>query len=356
MLPFFPLYLAALHYTPVAIAILVSVLSLARIVAPPLVAMWLEAWPRCYNLPAILMLLAALAMTLLFIWPSSFYTVLLLLAVFAFVWAGILAPVDSFTARLGERIGNGFYAHIRLWGSIGFILTSIIAGELFSSDVLMLLPLVVALLMLLMGADSSQLFSSPVPQTSTASDQQLWPPALRRLMLAAFFMQCSHGAYYTFYSLHLQQLGFTHQAVGVMWTLGVVAEVLLMANFGRFPKRVSLALAMQLCFALTVLRWLGIAWSEAWWSLVLWQCLHAVSFAAFHVLSVTTANRLVAAPHQGRVQGWLAAAGFGAGGSLGVILAGIVVQLADISTAFVTSAMIAGCGMLLYSGFRESSK
>lgn len=355
MLPFFPLYLAALDYTPLAIAMMVGVISLARVVAPPLFGHWLDAHPgeKTARRIALAMLLAAAAILLLPYgerWPGLAMTLLL---VFSLVWAGVLAPADALTARLGERMGHGFYARIRLWGSVGFIVTSLLAGWLLTDDVLMGLPVLVAILMLLMATGSVPLLAqTPVPGT-VANSRQVWPMPLRRLLLAAFLMQCSHGAYYTFYSLHLSSLGYSHQWIGGMWTLGVVAEVIFMALMGRLPRLLPLAVAMQLCFALTALRWLGIAWSEAWWWLVLWQCLHAISFAAFHVLSVNAANRLVSHHHQARTQGWLAAFGFGAGGTVGVMLAGAVAGAVNIAAAFVLSAVIACSGVLLYACFRE---
>ena len=39
-------------------------------------------------------------------------------------------------------------------------------------------------------------------------------------------MQASHGAYYTFFSIYLEQYHYSTGFIGAAWALGVFAEVL----------------------------------------------------------------------------------------------------------------------------------
>ena len=39
------------------------------------------------------------------------------------------------------------------------------------------------------------------------------------------FLQVSHGAYYTFFSIHLEQHGYGKLSIGLLWSLGVLAEI-----------------------------------------------------------------------------------------------------------------------------------
>lgn len=46
-------------------------------------------------------------------------------------------------------------------------------------------------------------------------------------------MQLAHGPYYTFFSIHLETLGYSRSFIGLMWALGVVAEILLFLVMAR---------------------------------------------------------------------------------------------------------------------------
>jgi len=72
-------------------------------------------------------------------------------------------------------------------------------------------------------------------------------------------LQASHGPYYTFFSIHLAEIGYGKFSIGTLWALGVLAEVglfLVMHKvLARFPMR-----TIMLCAAtLTAFRWLVIA-------------------------------------------------------------------------------------------------
>ena len=70
-------------------------------------------------------------------------------------------------------------------------------------------------------------------------------PLLRRadvawFLGASFLMMFAHAALYVFYSLYLERLGYSKFAIGVMWTIGVVAEIVFFFYQGRLFARVPL--------------------------------------------------------------------------------------------------------------------
>ena len=75
----------------------------------------------------------------------------------------------------------------------------------------------------------------------------------------SFLLQFSHGPYYTFFSIHLEAQGYSKSATGMLWSLGVFAEVLLFMGMHRLLERFSLRQILIASLALTALRWWLIA-------------------------------------------------------------------------------------------------
>ena len=99
-------------------------------------------------------------------------------------------------------------------------------------------------------------------------------------------MLFSHGAYYGFFSIHLEMLGFGKTFVGVCWAVASGAEILVMVNSRRLFSRFSLEHVLLFSFAAAALRWgvLGIIDGAA--AILIAQCLHAVTYGAFHIASI----------------------------------------------------------------------
>ncbi len=84
---------------------------------------------------------------------------------------------------------------------------------------------------------------------------------LRRPGVLAFYacvalMQLSHGPYYTFLTLHLDSLGYSRGLIGLLWAVGVVAEVLMFLAMSRILARFSVRRVLLVSFLLAALRWL----------------------------------------------------------------------------------------------------
>jgi hypothetical protein len=83
-------------------------------------------------------------------------------------------------------------------------------------------------------------------------------------------MQLSHGAYYAFYSIHLRAAGYSSTAVGALWSLGVLAEVLVFLVMHRILMRFGARRVLLWSLGLAAVRWLLIGafvelvWVQVW--------------------------------------------------------------------------------------------
>ncbi|UMR29204.1 MFS transporter [Massilia sp. MB5] len=213
------------------------------------------------------------------------------------------------------------YGRIRLWGSIGFIISSMGAAFALDAYGTNALPWVAGGLLLCVFGAAFRLKDVPRPPHREA------PPALlsvlRQREVLAFFlstalMVAAHTSLYTFYSLYLERAGYSKAMIGAMWSLGVVAEVLLFYFQAPLFKRWGARRMLYLTLAVAVLRFAMIgAGATSLALLVAAQLLHAATFALHHSSSVMTMQRWFAGPLQARGQALYISISYGVGGTLG---------------------------------------
>ena len=155
--------------------------------------------------------------------------------------------------------------------------------------------------------------------------------------------------------MHLQREGYSGSAIGLFWTLGVLAEILVFLYLPAIFRRFALSAILVASFACAVLRFLAIGWLAAVPAVLLGaQLLHAATFGAFHAASVATVRRLFPPEAQGRGQTLFSSACYGAGGAVGALLAGWAWEAAGPALAFSLSSAIALTGLLLAHSLKRA--
>ncbi|MET1078116.1 MAG: MFS transporter [Pseudomonas sp.] len=250
----------------------------------------------------------------------------LVMALHAFFWHAILPQFEVITlAHLRERAAR--YSEIRLWGSIGFILTVVGLGQLFERFSLDAYPW--ALILIMAGIVLSSCWvpnAAPAPRQEALQEsgflQQLQRPGVLAFYLSVGLMQLSNGPYYTFLTLHLEALGYTRGMIGMLWALGVGAEILLFLLMARLLGRFSLRQVLLASFLITAVRWLLLGnLAGHLVVLLLAQLMHAATFGAFHAAAIHFIQRSFGPGQQGQGQALYVSLS-GVGGALGALYAG----------------------------------
>jgi PPP family 3-phenylpropionic acid transporter len=173
-------------------------------------------------------------------------------------------------------------------------------------------------------------------------------PVVLSLFAVCFLIQASHGPYYGFFSIYLEDQGLSRTVIGGLWALGVVAEVLVFLLMHRLLPRFGARRLMLATLALTVLRWLLIGWGvSSMVALVVAQCLHAFSFGLYHAVAIFLINRFFRGRVQGRGQALYSSLSFGAGGSLGALLGGQAWGSLGPQFTFTAAALVAAVGWVI---------
>jgi PPP family 3-phenylpropionic acid transporter len=178
--------------------------------------------------------------------------------------------------------------------------------------------------------------------------QVVMQPAVMALFGACFLMAMAHGPYYTFYSIHLVEHGYSKGAVGAFWALGVICEIGVFFLMPRLMGYFSFGRLLQISLFAAVLRFLLIAWlvdAIAW--VLFAQVLHALTFGAFHAASIGLVHEYFRGRHQARGQALFGSLTYGAGGMLGSLTSGPVWEIWGSGVLFSLSALAAFVGILL---------
>ncbi len=347
--PYFALFLAARGFDAPEIAVVMAMPQAARVFAPALWG-WLADRSGARKEIVVFSGVVLVAGFVALYGVRDFAGVAVLMLVVSVLSAGALPIVESMTlAALEGRTGD--YGPIRLWGSIGFILVVLGVGAwLDFQPPATVLDWIVALA-LLAGAVSLALPRQPSAGASRGEAglaSVLARPEVLALLAACFCMTVAHGAMYAFYSLYLEAEGYPKAVIGALWTLGVLAEIVVFVLLPRLMRRFSLRALLLASFACAAVRFLAIGWGvESLALLAAAQLLHAATFGAYHAASVAAVHRLFPGALAARGQALYSSVAFGFGGAVGILLAGWTWEPLGPALTFTLSSVFGLAGALL---------
>jgi PPP family 3-phenylpropionic acid transporter len=351
---YFALWLAARGLSPAEIAFALAMPQLARIIAPTLWGWLADVWGVRYPgaRRAIIVFSAfALAAGLAALYfqhrPASIALTLLLLSLAS---AGAMPLLEAITlSAVGSA--SGAYGLVRLWGSVGFIVTVLGTGLWLDYrpaetllDVVLALTLAACAASFALPRGAPAAAHAPAPRLAVVLRQ----PAVLAFFGACVCMSAAHGAMYVFYAIYLESAGYSKTVIGVLWTVGVVAEIVLFLRLPQLQRRFTLRGLLLASFACAVVRFLAIGWGVEWFAvLAAAQLLHAATFGAFHASSVAAVHRLFPGALAARGQALFSSVTYGLGGAAGSLVAGWTWPTLGPGASFTVSAAFGAAGAAL---------
>jgi PPP family 3-phenylpropionic acid transporter len=178
--------------------------------------------------------------------------------------------------------------------------------------------------------------------------QVLRRPDVIGLFAVSVLMVASHGPYYTFITIHLENNGYPKSQIGPLWGLGVLAEIGVFLVTSRLLKRFSARLLMMTSLALTAVRWTLIALFVNELGVLLFaQTLHAFSFGLFHAVNIHMIHRRFTGPLQARGQALYAGIAHGLGGALGSLASGYAWTGLGADNTYLAAAVLPAVGVVV---------
>jgi PPP family 3-phenylpropionic acid transporter len=350
-LPFFNLYCYHLGFSGLNIGMLSAVRSVAMVVFP---LIWGALADRLSARRSIYILCSFCSAL---IWMQYLFTVdfgpmLAITILYGMFYAPIISFLEAFTMDiLGKEKKS--YGHLRVWGSISFIAVVLVLGkiiDLYSVEIIVVL--------ILAGSLMFALISTQIPAIQLLKRKGLSKGAKSLLngrvlvfLFCAFLMLVSHGAYYGFFSIHLENLGYGSTFIGLTWALASAAEILVMIRSEQIFRRFSLESVLIFSFMVAALRWFVLFWAQSAVVILLSQVLHAITYGTFHIASILYIDRLT--PDKAKTLGQAVnnAVSYGLGLMVGFFFNGYLYEISGSFALFMISSLIAFAGGVCFGGF-----
>lgn len=355
--PFFNLYCFHLGFTGMQIAILNTIASLI-VGFVPIVFGWLI--DRKLPIKKVYLILNWLS-TLSFIficWVDNFYWMCLVVGIYFFFRSPLISILETVTLITLEKNSSSIhYGTIRLWGSIGFSVTTLFAGIILEWIPMHYILWLIVLISIIYSLKSHQIDSySDIhrPLHELKNPHSINIRLIIYFFMMSLMMQASHASYYNFFSIHLELLGFSPVQIGIFWIWGVLAEIVLFIYYQKIFSNAKYEKIFMLCLLMTMIRWVSLSVSRHFMMIFLSQSLHCFSFGVFHI----TAIRYIAMKNGKTIgQSLYTAISYGIGLTLGRIVSGYYFNQENTFVIFYSSALfsvLAGIFSILL--YRQSIK
>lgn len=322
-LPFFPMWLKAIGVDVSWIGVISAAPSLSRFTVLPFITAAAEHRQILRGAMILLAFATAAGFALLGLLRDPL-TILIVYAVIACLWTPLSPLTDGYALKGVTRHGLD-YGRMRLWGSASFVVFALIAGLLLrviDAQNLIWVLVAMALLSALVGIGIMPLRAEPVESApKERASGLLRKPLFLTIIGASALIQGSHAAYYGFASITWQNAGFGGLTIAVLWSLGVIAEIVVFAISPKFT--LSPQVLVLIGAASGVVRWVITAQEPQIEVLAVVQLMHGLTFGITQVGIVALIVRSV--PHHviASAQGYMVATQ-GATTSLTMICSGLM--------------------------------
>jgi len=302
-LPYFPVYLEeARGLTGAEIGLILALSTLFRVVAGPLLAAWAEGagFRRSLGLTCVAVTAGYAALN-----PMTHAGAIGALAVFSYSLFSSTIPLAeaALMAVTGRERGRISYGFARALGSAGFIVGNLAGGALIQAHGADIAIKLIAGAAMLVAITTAWMDGKPRHLASGA--RHILPAMLsglglfrnRRLLLltlAGAAMQASHAHYYNFSSVIWTHQGIGSDLIGVLWSIGVLAEIALLFAAARALSHRSAELIIAIGAVGGLVRWTVLGFAPGLAIVYPVQILHAATFAATHLGTLKAISEEVA--------------------------------------------------------------
>jgi PPP family 3-phenylpropionic acid transporter len=347
-LPYFNLYCYHLKFTGFEIGILSAIRSVALILTP---LIWGSMADRFRFRRPIYILCSFISTGIwaFYLFTADFWVMLVITIFYGIFYSPIISFLEAFAMDVLDTEKKS-YGKLRGWGSIAFIITVIVLGKIID-----LYSIEIILSLIFFGSLAQALISVKIPDIQIKKQTALFSKTKvllqRRVVIflfCAFLMLVSHGTYYGFYSIHLENLGYDKTFIGIAWALASTAEIIVMIKSDSIFQRFSLDNVLFFSFMVAAFRWIALSFATSPVLILFLQVFHSVTYAMFHVASILYID--ASTPNEAKTLGQAInnAVTYGLGLMVGFFINGYLFETLGSFTLFRMSGFIAlGGGILL---------
>ena len=307
---FLPKELSQLGYSFLEISIILSMAPISRFIMPFINQKYFKITQNIFRLSSIIFLISSVLFVL---YIKDYYLTLLFFFISGLSFALLLPFIENIAIHL---FGKEKYGHSRLFGSIGFIVVTLITPyiqEYINILYFMLILNILIIFFIFLVKDIIKNENENEHPFNLSDFAYIW--------LALFFMQISFGGFYNFYTIYELEHGFSLSTITLLFSFGVLCEILIFVFQKQILSQNTLIFFIKISIFATIIRWLLIHFFPDNLAIMYFsQSLHAFSFALFH--SSIAIHLFKIYKKNALSQQFLGGIGYGIGAFLGSIIAG----------------------------------
>lgn len=249
-------------------------------------------------------------------------------------------------SRLGNTSQGSRYARHRQFGSLGFIVGTLI------------LPLMVGNISGLFWLASAFMLAGGVTIATDRVDQSLprpdrkrvpitWSRSLVTFLLANFYIGLALPSMFGFFSIYARTMGASKVVIGLLAGANGVIALAALPLMGRIVDQFGVRRVLWLAFAGFPIRLLIISFAPNYWWLFAAQPLHLLTFVGYDVAGIIYVSRNVSPENRATAQAMLSTTRM-AGVFIGAILTGYLAEHSGYVTMYQILAGVSAISVLAY--------
>jgi len=352
------LYLNSLDLTGSQLGLLFALIPLVAFLVQPLWGVATDIYHRqrlalvfaCFGVAAAMI---GMAQSETF-WPILIFTV---------IHAVMMAPISILVTALAlehlNRQPGGNFGALRLWGSIGFALSTFGIGTwlLEQGDIWWIMPLyglcnIILGLLALFLPDADVHGQGSWREGFTLLQHQ---HGLDLFLFAIILIGFTHGIVNYYLAVYLTDIRAAGWIIGVALALSAIFEVPFMGRVHLLMERWGVRPVLLFGMAMLALRWFLYIFIKEPLLVLPTQVLHSIGMTALLIVGVLYVDRLLEPKWRTSAQSLYAASFSGIGPGVGLYFAGILYSSYGIQSVWVFSTLagVAGTMILTFAVYRR---
>jgi PPP family 3-phenylpropionic acid transporter len=353
LMPYLGLYLVNKGFTGAELALLLGALPLVKVFAQPIWGLLSDVYQIRRSILSFSLFGLAFFATL-FTVMDDFSAILIALVVFSVLEApyiplGVTITLDYLEAGAQQDQ----FGLIRLWGSVGYILSTFLIGAIFIDALIDVLPFIFALVIA-----STGLVSLLLPDQANTQLRPNWSgsfgiltqnPSFGLFLTGTAFIGATIGISGQYLALHLQDIQAAGWLIGLAIALQPIVEVPLMAQTKNLLARFGIPVALFAGLVVLPLRWSLYALIQQPLLILPVQFLHGFTIMSMMVVGPIYVKNQLPARWMATGQALYSTAFGGIGMSFGLFVAGYVYGFFGMQAVWIACLVLSIVGLLLVS-------
>ena len=293
-MPFWALWLAKVGMSPGEIGFLIGFPSLLKVLSSPFIAQICDKLGMVRRPMMVLLALAVLFFSGYFFF-TSFSIFVLVTVLFSIVYYALTPLIESYAVRACDKY-NLQYGRLRAVGSIAFVISSVLFGKyldhfgygnfLYFCIGSMVITFFAVFLLPREGGQPRTKNNSSTDGKNAPLKFLLTNRRFVMFLIVLSLIQMSHGFIYVMGSYYWAKQGIDNETIGTLWSIGVVAEILIFIFAGRFITRFRPMYVLAVIAVFGVVRWSVLAVSVSLPLLFFVQTFHGLTYGASHLVAM----------------------------------------------------------------------